>query len=149
MGFLLWFGAFGFAAWAGGPIGGAVVIGLWIVLSVLPQRRLAERADAAVFEHDDWSIYFASMTASVSPPEDSESPMIRLEIRRDDRGRWYSRHSEAAREEFLENYESAGRMKASYDEKRVARIVERKWDRFDGQLESLTELAYQRFLRTL
>jgi len=147
MGFLLWFGAFGFAAWAGGPVGGAVVIGLWIVLSVLPQRRLTERVNAASFDHGDWSIEFATMTASISTPDDI--PTLHLELRRDERGRWYSRHSEAARAEFLENYEAAGRMKASYDEKRVRRVVERKWDRFDGQLESLTELAYQRFLRTL
>lgn len=121
-------------------------MGLWVVLSVLPQRRLAERADAAAFEHDDWSIYFGSMRAIVSMPDDI--PSVTLEIRRDDRGRWFSRYDEKKRAEFLENYEESS-LKASYDEDRVKRIVGRKWERFDGQLESLTELAYQRFLRTL
>lgn len=156
----------GFAT--GGPVGTAVVLGLWLLVSYLPGKKAEAREEARFFSDlggdDDTEamgvytsaqIDFETMTMTSRASGIDIDERATHELRRDGGG-WASRLTPASRKEEIARLEARlAKIKAGgvgFEEstrEALAAVRRNDWAAFDGHEASKVEVAYQRYLKTL
>lgn len=164
-GVLFWVVAHALAFSAGGPVGTAIVIGIWLFVSYLPGKKAAAREEARLFDDLDFGnaegfgpsistrIDFEQMTMTSRVVSIDLDRTEVHELRRDGAG-WASRLTSASQAEELARLrrlqeEAGGDAARGLAADRIEETERNDWSAFDGHIASRVEVAYQRYLRTL
>jgi hypothetical protein len=156
---VFWFALLGVSVVVGGPVGAALVVGLWFVVAYLPGKKKEAAEEARLFEdseeiselsHVRTTIDFEEMRMSMefsAAGEPDETEVFDLERRGE--GQWRHAHTSASAKETLKRYRATKESNAFYDEEREARLLRNDWEPLEGRFASRVEVAYQRYIRSL
>jgi hypothetical protein len=156
---VFWFALLGLSVFVGGPVGAALVVGLWAVVAYLPGKKKEAAEEARFFEdseeiselsHVRTTIDFEEMRMSMefsAAGEPDETEVFDLERRGE--GQWRHAYTSASAKETLKRYKATKEINAFYDEDRESRLLRNDWEPLEGRFASRVEVAYQRYLRSL
>jgi hypothetical protein len=156
---VFWFALLGLSVFVGGPVGAALVVGLWFVVAYLPGKKKEAQEEARYHQVDtdvSWDLDFRdvydfqemAMTSKRRSPGDDET--ICYELQRAGEGRWSMRMTEESEREQVAIWKKrAAEGHPGASEETIREAQENAWRPLSGQGASKIEVAYQRYIRSL